>query len=99
MTSWRIAGRQAKNQPIRLNSWEPPPARLYAWRQMELMRQGVGRRRAQRMVQAEYEAEVARKCGPCLGAGRVCMLYCMHNTDVSDAHLMPCDAGVLGSCR
>ncbi len=70
---------QVKNIPIRLNSWEPGPARLYAWREMALRKQGVSKREARETVQVQYEAEAARRCvipPSCLldGLAGVCVL-------------------------
>ena len=40
-----------------LNSFEPPPARVFAWRQLRLMReQGLSRKQAQRAVQAREDS-------------------------------------------
>ena len=40
-----------------LNSFEPPPARVFAWRQLRLMReQGLSRKQAQRVVQAREDS-------------------------------------------
>lgn len=53
---------QAKDHPIMLNSFEPPPARVFAWRQLRLMRErGLTRKQAQRQVQAREDAEMAQK--------------------------------------
>ena len=44
-----------------LNSFEPPPARVFAWRQLRLMReQGLTAKQARRMVQAREE--VGKRC-------------------------------------
>ena len=67
---------QVKLQPIRLNSWEPHPARLYAWRQMELMRKGLSKRKAQAEVQKQYEAEMAAK-----RCGLTCCMGCLHRPE------------------
>ena len=40
-----------------LNSFEPPPARVFAWRQLRLMReQGLSKKQAQRAVQAREDS-------------------------------------------
>ncbi|KAH9572701.1 hypothetical protein CY35_02G165700 [Sphagnum magellanicum] len=41
---------------IRINSFDPPPARKFAWRQLELMEQGYFRDQACDIVEAEFEA-------------------------------------------
>lgn len=49
---------QARDQLVMLNSFEPPPARVFAWRQLRLMRErGLTRRQAQRAVEAREAQE------------------------------------------
>ena len=53
---------QARDHPVMLNSYEPPPARVFAWRQLRLMReQGLTRKQAQRAVQDREDKEMAQK--------------------------------------
>ena len=45
-----------------LSSFEPPPARVFAWRQLRLMRErGLTRRQAQRAVEARESQEGAKR--------------------------------------
>jgi len=53
---------QAKDHPVMLNSFEPPPARIFAWRQLRLMReQGLSRKQAAKVVQEREDREAAQK--------------------------------------
>ncbi len=53
---------QARDHPVILDSYEPPPARIFAWRQLRLMReQGLSRKEAQRIVQEREDKEMAQK--------------------------------------
>jgi len=47
---------EAKFIPFEINSFDPPPARKFAWRQLELMEQGYFRDQACDIVEAEFEA-------------------------------------------
>ncbi|CAK0787820.1 hypothetical protein CVIRNUC_011042 [Coccomyxa viridis] len=54
----------AKDHMVMLNSFEPPPARVFAWRQLRLMReQGLSRKQAQRAVQAREDSGQRRDVG------------------------------------
>jgi hypothetical protein len=53
---------QARDHLVLLNSFEPPPARLFAWRQLRLMRErGLTRRQAQKAVEAREAQEGAKR--------------------------------------
>ena len=53
---------QARDQLVMLSSFEPPPARMFAWRQLRLMRErGLTRRQAQRAVEAREAQEGAKR--------------------------------------
>ncbi|KAF3322568.1 hypothetical protein FCM35_KLT12557 [Carex littledalei] len=46
---------------IRLSDFDPPPARIFAWRVLELMEQGVGEEEAVEVADMEYLAEKKAK--------------------------------------
>eukprot|EP00897_Mesotaenium_endlicherianum_P005379 jgi/Mesen1/486/ME001024S10717 len=52
---------EAKMIPFKVRSYEPPPARRFAWRQLELMEQGIDKRKAMLMVEEEFAAEEEQK--------------------------------------
>ncbi|CAL5224825.1 g7576 [Coccomyxa viridis] len=53
---------EARDHPVLLDSFDPPPARIFAWRQLRLMReQGLSRKEAQRIVEEREEKEMAQK--------------------------------------
>jgi hypothetical protein len=45
---------------VTLNSFEPPLSRKFAWQQLELMEQGMSRRKAERIVEAWLADEIRR---------------------------------------
>ena len=53
---------QAKHYPVQLNSFQPHPARVFAWRQMRLMQEGMSRKKAQHVVQKQFDEEFASRC-------------------------------------
>lgn len=77
---------QARHYPIQLNSFQPHPARVFAWRQMQLMEQGMSRKRAQREVQKMFEEEYGSRCALALGEG-LTNLFCwfaLHARSIPD---------------
>ena len=60
----RYFASQAKvYEPVRLDSFEPPLSRKYAWQQLELMEKGFTRRKAQRVVESWFADAI--KCALC----------------------------------
>jgi hypothetical protein len=45
----------------RINSFDPPPARKFAWRQLELMEQGYFRDQARDIVEVDDNTALAAK--------------------------------------
>lgn len=52
---------QAKQYPVQINSFQPHPARVFAWRQMQLMQKGMSKGAARRKVQEQFEKEYASR--------------------------------------
>lgn len=64
MLQLRYLASQAKvYEPVRLDSFEPPLSRKYAWQQLELMEKGFTRRKAQRVVESWFGDAI--KCALC----------------------------------
>lgn len=60
----RYLASQAKvYEPVRLDSFEPPLSRKYAWQQLELMEKGFSRHKAQRVVESWFADAI--KCAFC----------------------------------
>ena len=57
-------------EPVRMDSFEPPLSRRYAFQQMELMEAGWDRRDAQRIVDTWLADEI--KCALRSQLGRAC---------------------------
>lgn len=49
---------QFLEEPVDLNSFTPPIARKFAWRQLELMETGLSRKAAEKMVEMELKEEL-----------------------------------------
>ncbi|GBG79904.1 hypothetical protein CBR_g30169 [Chara braunii] len=61
VTSFYARHPEARFTPYKLNSFEPPIARRFAWRQMELMREGYSQREARDQVELEFEEQKRRE--------------------------------------
>eukprot|EP00884_Botryococcus_braunii_P023270 jgi/Botrbrau1/9627/Bobra.0131s0007.1 len=48
-------------EPVDLNSFSPPFARKFAWRQLELMEAGMTRKAAERLTEREFKDELESK--------------------------------------
>lgn len=51
----------AKHHPVQINSFQPHPARVFAWRQMQLMQNGMSKGAARRKVQEQFDKEFATR--------------------------------------
>ncbi|CAL8472093.1 g11635 [Coccomyxa elongata] len=51
----------AKQYPVQINSFQPHPARVFAWRQMQLMQQGMSKGAARRKVQEQFDKGYASR--------------------------------------
>eukprot|EP00244_Chara_vulgaris_P000653 TRINITY_DN1106_c0_g1_i1.p1 TRINITY_DN1106_c0_g1~~TRINITY_DN1106_c0_g1_i1.p1 ORF type:complete len:177 (+),score=30.60 TRINITY_DN1106_c0_g1_i1:559-1089(+) len=61
VTSFYARHPEARFVPYKLNSFEPPIARRFAWRQIELMREGYSQREARDQVELEFEDQKRRE--------------------------------------
>lgn len=63
--TWRTIGielyqllSQFLEEPLDLNSFDPPVARKFAWRQLELMEKGMSRKKAEQQTEEELKDEL-----------------------------------------